>query len=200
MHSQAIEPEPAWVARVPAAAKLILCLGIVVGTVLLPRRPHPAYWVPAVLLLALWLVCRMPARFAVPRLVVAEFFILGMGVLTLLVPAATPLFLSALLKSNLCVLAVLLLNWTTPFHEVLRVLGRIGVPDVLVTTLALMHRYVPVLREETRRMHRARASRTFTRQRRIEWGSLVEIVCQLFVRAVERAERIYLAMTARGWK
>jgi energy-coupling factor transporter transmembrane protein EcfT len=49
-------------------------------------------------------------------------------------------------------------------------------------------------------MRRARASRTFTRRRRFQWQALSSIVGQLFVRASERAERIYNAMCARGWK
>jgi cobalt/nickel transport system permease protein len=63
-----------------------------------------------------------------------------------------------------------------------------------------MYRYLPVLAEESRRMQRARASRTFSRQRRVAWRSLTTILGRLFVRSADRAERIYLAMCARGWK
>jgi energy-coupling factor transporter transmembrane protein EcfT len=49
-------------------------------------------------------------------------------------------------------------------------------------------------------MRRARASRTFTLRRRFQWHTLATVVGQLFVRASERAERIYDAMCARGWK
>jgi energy-coupling factor transporter transmembrane protein EcfT len=49
-------------------------------------------------------------------------------------------------------------------------------------------------------MQRARASRTFSAQRVTAWRSLTAIIGQLFVRSVGRAERIYLAMCARGWK
>jgi cobalt/nickel transport system permease protein len=74
------------------------------------------------------------------------------------------------------------------------------VPALLVTTLALMHRYLFVLLDESERMRRARSSRTFWRQRRARWRMLGTVVGQLFVRASERAERIYAAMCARGWK
>ena len=51
------------------------------------------------------------------------------------------------------------------------------------------------------RMQRARASRTFAaRSRWSVWRSLAEMLGQLFVRAVERASRIYAAMCARGWE
>ena len=74
------------------------------------------------------------------------------------------------------------------------------VPGLLITTIALMHRYLFVLADEAERMRRARASRTFTRDRRARWQTLSTVVGQLFVRASERAERIYDAMCARGWK
>ena len=106
---------------------------------------------------------------------------MGLGLLWLMNPAAGPIFLSAIVKSNLCVLTLLLLTWTTPFHELLQQLRRWSFPVIMLTTLALMYRYLPVLGEETRRMSRARASRTFSRKRWSSWGSLAEILGQLFM-------------------
>ena len=120
--------------------------------------------------------------------------------LSLITPSAAPIFLSSLLKSNLCVFAMLLLTWTTPFHDILQELRRLRLPSVMLTTLALMYRYLPVLGEETRRMLRARASRTFSQRRVAIWHDLALIIGQLFIRSADRAERIYLAMCARGWK
>jgi cobalt/nickel transport system permease protein len=142
----------------------------------------------------------MSLRYTVRRLLVAETFILCIALLSLVAPSAGPIFLSTLLKSNLCVLTMLMLTWTTPFHDVLHELRRLRFPSVMLTTLALMYRYLPVLGEETRRMSRARASRTFTHHRSGTWRNLATIIGQLFIRSAERAERIYLAMCARGWK
>ncbi len=186
--------------RLPASVKLLSALAIVILIVLGPRRPAPFYLAPTAVLALLWILARMPVRPALRRLLVAEFFILGVAVLALLSPASRPLFLASILKSNLCVLTMILLTWTTPFHEILQVLRRIGLPSVMLTTLALMYRYLPVLSEEARRMQRARASRTFSRARRLEWHNLAAIIGQLFIRSADRAERIFLAMCARGWK
>jgi cobalt/nickel transport system permease protein len=70
----------------------------------------------------------------------------------------------------------------------------------MIKTLALMHRYLFVLADEAERMSRARASRTFTPRRRVRWPALASVAGQLFLRASERAERIYAAMCARGWR
>jgi cobalt/nickel transport system permease protein len=103
-------------------------------------------------------------------------------------------------RSGICLFTVVLLANTTPFGKILTALRSARVPALLVTTLALMHRYLFVLLDESERMRRARASRTFKRQRRVRWHVLGTVIGQLFVRASERAERIYAAMCARGWK
>jgi cobalt/nickel transport system permease protein len=186
--------------RLPPRVKLAAALVIILGTALLPRRLDWLYSVPAGLVLAAWVASAMPIRYAFKRLVLVEFFILGIGLLTLLNPAAAPLFFSALLKSNLCVLTLLVLTWTTPFHLILQELRRLNFPTVMLTILALMVRYLPVLADESRRMQRARASRTFSQRRVLAWQNVTNIIGQLFVRTSDRAERIYLAMCARGWK
>lgn len=186
--------------RASPRLKLGVAFTLILGTALLPRRPDALYIIPAAILLLLWPWCRMPLGYAARRLLVVEFFIVGIGLLTLVNRAAAPIFFSALLKSNLCVFAMLLLTWTTPFHEILQVLRRLRLPGVMLTTLALMVRYLPVMAEESRRMQRARASRTFSRGRRLAWQNLSAITGQLFIRSADRAERIFLAMCARGWK
>jgi cobalt/nickel transport system permease protein len=189
-----------WLHRAPARLKLSVALLLLILVALLPRHPDLRYLVPATVLLLLWPLARMPFSYTLRRMLVVEFFILGIALLSLLTPSAAPLFLAAIIKSNLCVFTMLLLTWTTPFHDLLQELRRVRFPAVMLTTLALMYRYLPVLAEESRRMQRARASRTFSRRRRLAWQNLSAIIGQLFVRSAERAERIYLAMCARGWK
>jgi cobalt/nickel transport system permease protein len=104
------------------------------------------------------------------------------------------------MRGGLCLATVILVSNTTPFNEMLRVLRRVRVPALLITTLALMHRYLFVLADEREQMRRAQASRGFTRGRRFTWHALATVACQLFIRASERAERIYDAMCARGWR
>jgi cobalt/nickel transport system permease protein len=185
---------------IPAGIKLPLALLLVMVIALLPRRPDLIYFWPAGLLVVLFLLGRVPLLFAAKRLLLLEFFILGFGIFALINPAGRPVFLSAFIKSNLCVLAMVTLAWTTPFHELLHVLRKWRVPEIMLSTLALMHRYLPVLVDESRRMQRARASRTFHPRQRLAWENVTLIIGQLFVRGAERAERIYLAMCARGWK
>jgi cobalt/nickel transport system permease protein len=133
-------------------------------------------------------------------LLLLEPLVIGVAVLMLFQPDGGRVFLGILFKTNLCLLTTILLSSTTPFTEMLRVLKQLHVPWLMVSTLTLMHRYLFVLADEAERMRRARASRTFTRRKRFQWRTLSTVAGQLFIRASERAERIYDAMCARGWK
>jgi cobalt/nickel transport system permease protein len=115
-------------------------------------------------------------------------------------PNGRLVFLFFAIRSTLCLLTMLLLANTTGFSQLLRVLKAIHLPALLLTTLALMYRYLFVLFDEAQRMKRARLSRTFTAQPRRAWRASAAVIARLFVRASERAERIYLAMCARGWR
>jgi cobalt/nickel transport system permease protein len=186
--------------RLPPALKMFLALAVILGVVLLP----PAhFWILAVIAMFLILVVltsRIPLFFLFKRMLLLESLVLGVTVLVLLQPGGGRIFLFLFVRTNLCLLTSILLAHTTPFTEILGGLKRLHVPWLFVTTLTLMHRYLFVLADEAERMRRARASRTFTRGRRFQWQTLSAVVGQLFVRASERAERIYNAMCARGWK
>jgi cobalt/nickel transport system permease protein len=186
--------------RLPAAAKLGVMLALVLTTVLLPRPQVAALLVVAVALLMIAAASRLPALFLLKRLLLLEPLVIGVVGLTLFQPGGGRIFAVVFLKTNLCLLATVLLANTTPFTEILRVLKRLRMPWIFVTTLTLMHRYLFVLTDEAERMRRARASRTFGRGRRLRWSVLATVIGQLFIRASERAERIFDAMCARGWK
>jgi cobalt/nickel transport system permease protein len=197
-HAQTDRSSP--VHRLPASLKLGLALVIIAGTVLAP--PAWTDWfvgVAALLALAAWL-SRLPLFFLFRRLIMLSPFVLGVALVNALQPTGRANWRGVAVKSGLCLLTVLLVSNTTPFTQILRVLKKARVPGLLITTIALMHRYLFVLADEAERMRRARLSRTFTRGRRFHWRALGTVVGQLFVRASERAERIYDAMCARGWK
>jgi len=186
--------------RLPAALKLATAVALVIATVLLPVSQWAGFVAIASALAVVAALSRIPAAFLAKRLLLLEPFVIGVAVLALFQPRGWAVFLTLLLRTNLCLLTMILLSNTTPFSEVLRVLKRLRVPALLVTTLALMYRYLAVLVEETARMRRARASRTFARRRGAAWHSIATIISQLFIRSTERAERIYAAMCARGWR
>jgi cobalt/nickel transport system permease protein len=186
--------------RLPAGVKLLAAVACVVLIVLLPRGAWWAHGAVAAGLAVVAVESRADLRGMLLRLLLLEPFVLGIALLALLRPGGLALFLSMLAKSTLCLATMILLTATTRFSDLLGVLWRIRVPALLVTTLALMHRYLFVLVEELERMQRARRSRTFSAGRSSAWRNSAQVAGQLFVRTSERAERVYLAMCARGWK
>jgi cobalt/nickel transport system permease protein len=186
--------------RLPAASKLAGALALVVATVVVPSR-FPAFFAGvSLLLLLLARLSRVPARFLLLRLLLLEPFAAGVALLSLLQPNGLAVASLLVLRSTLCLATMILLTSTTPFAEILRVLRAAGTPSLLVTVVALMYRYLFLLVEEAQRMQRARASRTLRAGRVHEWRSTAALAAQLFLRSTERAERIYAAMCARGWR
>jgi cobalt/nickel transport system permease protein len=186
--------------RLPAGPKLAVGLAIIIGTVMLPLRWYAWHIGVGVLLLGAVILGRLSPRFLLKRVLLLSPFVLGVALVNALQPTVRAHWQSLAARSTLCLLTVIVVSNATPFGQFLRVLRRVRVPDLLITTLALMHRYLFVLADEAGRMRRARASRTFKRGRRFHWRTLATVAGQLFVRASERAERIYDAMRARGWK
>jgi len=186
--------------RLPAGVKLPAALGLVVLVVALPRASWRAFLGIAVLLLGVAVLSRIPIRFIAWRLLTLEPLALGVAGLALFQPDGGRIFATLLAKTTLCLFTMILLSNTTPFSALLAVMRRACVPALLVSTLALMYRYLFVLTDEAQRMRRARLSRTFRPGRWWTWRILATVVGQLFVRSTERAERIYAAMAARGWR
>ncbi len=156
-------------------------------------------YLAAIVLLAAAL-SRVPWGFLLRRMLFLEPLVIGVAVLSLFQPGGGRVFAVLVAKTSLCLFTMILLANTTPFADILRVLKALRVPPLLVTTLALMYRYLFVLVDEAQRMKRARMSRTFERRRSRSWSTMATVVSQLFLRAGDRAQRIYDAMCARGWR
>lgn len=185
--------------RLPAGAKLAVALALVVTIVTLPWARWPFLAGAAGALLLVIALARLPVGFVARRVITVEPFVLGVALLALWQPDGGRVFAGLVVKSTLCLLTMIVLSSTTPVADLLRVLRRVHVPAILVTTLALLYRYLFVLADESQRMARARASRTLAPSRRRTWQLLGAGLGMLFVRSSERAERIYAAMLARGW-
>jgi len=186
--------------RLPAGAKLAVAVAFVFGIVVLPRGSWAAYAAGAAVLVVAAGVSRVPVRRLVTRLLWLEPFALGIAVLALFQPGGPAIFAATLARATLCLSAMVMLAATTRFTDLLRVLWRLKAPGLLVTTLALMHRYLFLLADERSRMLRARRSRTYVAGRAVAWRASASVAGALFVRSSERAERIWTAMLARGWK
>jgi cobalt/nickel transport system permease protein len=108
-------------------------------------------------------------------------------------------FLSILMKFALTISVALLLIATTSFSGVCHALRRLGFPALFVSQLLFLYRYLFVLMEEAMRIIRARDMRSFG-TRGTGMKVFMRLIGALFIRTVNRAERIYCAMLSRGFQ
>jgi cobalt/nickel transport system permease protein len=117
-------------------------------------------------------------------------------------------FASIALKSWLSVQIAIVLASSTSFPDLLIAMRAVRLPRLLVAVFSLMWRYLFVLADEVLRLMRARDARsgaTAESGRRVggtlPWRAQVAggMAGNLFLRSIERGDRIYLAMAARGY-
>ncbi len=197
--------------RLDPRAKLIATFLFLLTVISYPKYEiialTPFFLYPA-LLMALG---EIPVRFIIRKIIVVSPFALFIGIFNPLLEARTFAlipgfyvsagwisFLSILLKFTLTIIAALLLIATTSFPGVCHALRRLGFPALFVSQLLFLYRYLFVLMEEAMRIIRARDMRSFG-TRGTGMKVFARIVGILFLRTVDRAERIYYAMLSRGF-
>ncbi|QXE91923.1 cobalt ECF transporter T component CbiQ [Geomonas subterranea] len=107
-------------------------------------------------------------------------------------------FASIVLRSALTVAAALTLTALTGFASICRALVRLGMPRPFAMQLLFLYRYLFVLAEEGGRAARARELRTFGRKGS-GLASYASLLGHLLLRTWQRAERMHMAMLARGY-
>lgn len=107
-------------------------------------------------------------------------------------------FISIMLKFFLTISSALLLLATTSFPGICYALQKLGLPEIFISQLLFLYRYIFVLAEEAMRMVRARNMRSFGAKGQ-GVKVFMSIVGTLFLRTIERAERIYCSMLSRGF-
>lgn len=108
-------------------------------------------------------------------------------------------FVSILVRSILTVGAAFILVGVTGFTAICQALERMGLPQVFTVQLLFLYRYIFVLAEEGSRASRARELRSCGRKG-LGIRSFASLVGHLLLRTWQRAERIHMAMLARGFK
>jgi cobalt/nickel transport system permease protein len=227
MHAHAFDPYISADSPVHALdprIKLALALGFLLGVALTPNGAWAAFilWFASATA-AVVLSGLSPFRFLRRSLIALPFalaafplifttagipltsFHLGPWALS---PTAEGLarFLSIAVKSWISVQAALLLSATTPFPDLLLALRAFRVPQLLVSVIGLMWRYLFVLADEAIRLMRAREARSGAGPGHRHGGSVIwrarvtgGMAGSLFVRGFDRADRVYAAMLARGY-
>lgn len=105
---------------------------------------------------------------------------------------------SLFMKAGFAVFASYILIATTTVEQICHALRRLHVPQILVTVLLLIYRYLVLMLKEADRITQAYSLRAPGERgvRRKAWGSLAG---QMLLRSIDRAQRVYESMTLRGF-
>jgi len=154
----------------------------------------------------------LPARFIAKKIILVLPFAVLVGILNPLFDRSILIRLgpvgisggwlssaSITLRAILTVGAALVMVGITGFPAICRALESMGLPRVFATQLMFLYRYIFVLTEEGGRASRARELRSFGK-RGTGIGSFGPLVGHLLLRTWFRAERVHMAMLARGFQ
>ena len=105
---------------------------------------------------------------------------------------------SVLTRTVLTVSMVVIFTASTPLPSIVNGLSALNVPEVLVTQIHLICRYIFLLADESERMSHAWNLRC--PHRRIpDIKTASKMISSLIITCYERAERVYFSMKARGF-
>jgi cobalt/nickel transport system permease protein len=197
--------------RLDARAKALVTLGFVVAVMSFPAREVVALAPYLIYPWALIVLGHLPLGPIVRRVLVATPFALCVGLLnpwldrapvtvlgSVSVAGGWLSFASIMARFLLTVTAALALLACTGMHRLCAGLEGLGLPAVFCTQLLFLHRFLFVVADEGSRMVRAVHLRSVGRRAltlRVA-GSLLGI---LLLRSLDRAQRVYRAMLARGF-
>ena len=186
--------------RLDPRVKIVGLIGLVVVSVSLPPGAWLAFGALAAVLVGLVAAARLHPLHVLRRMTVEVPFLLAAAVLPFTVEDGVVLGVTVGAKITIGVLAMVILSSTTPFPRLLRGFELLRTPRPIVVIVAFMWRYLHVLGEQVSNMQTARAARGYSA--RFFWqaaASTGSLVATMFVRSLQRGERVYLAMLSRGY-
>ncbi|MGI8665307.1 MAG: cobalt ECF transporter T component CbiQ [Jatrophihabitans sp.] len=198
--------------RMPPAPKVVATVVFVLAVAFSPPRIFwPFLWYGLLLTIAI-VLAQLPIRTLLRRLVVEIPFLLfalllpfigGAPHVHVLGVALSEHGLQAAamigLKASFGLLATGVLAASTSLPDVISGLEQLKLPRVLTTVASFMVRYTEMLLEEFNRLRTARACRGGDPRWLWQARDVASCLSALFLRSLERGERVHLAMLSRGF-
>lgn len=194
---EAVAARDSPVHRLDPRVKILGLIGLVLVTATLPPGAWAAFGALAVILIVLAAVARLRPLYVLRRMTIEVPFLLAAAVLPFTAEDGLVLGATVALKVSISVLAIVILSSTTPFPSLLRGFEMLKAPRLILTIVAFMWRYMHVLAGEVSRMQTARAARGYSAGWLWQAASTGPLIATLFLRSLERGERVHLAMSSR---
>ena len=180
--------------------KIILVIIFLLIIIFTPIRQGIPFLLYAAVLFSMIYISKIPLKFIFKKMGEIIPFITIISLSTLFRSGGHILFFSCVIKAVMAMMLLLLLSSTTKFTQLLEALKCLKTPGLFINLLSFMYRYSFLLEDEFLATKRAYLSRNVSSGKDFRAiRALGNIVGTLFIHAYERAERVYLAMCARGY-
>jgi len=111
---------------------------------------------------------------------------------------------SIFIKAITSILLVLSLTETTPKQDIFNGMNQIYIPKIIIKIIELTFNYFVIILEEFKRVIRAQRARGFKAGKSIlniyTLKTIGYTIGHIFIRSLDRSERIYAAMVSRGYR
>lgn len=173
---------------------VLLIIGLVLAA--LSRIPLPEFIRRICLLvLAFTGLIALPALFITPG---PALWTLPLGIVITRTGAMSAAFLLLRVTTSISLATIFIL--TTPWNDVLKSLGVLHMPDVIVLILAMTYRYIHLLLHLTGEMFTARKSRLLKKMPRKKERELLGATGGVLLgKSLQLSSEVYLAMQSRGY-
>jgi cobalt/nickel transport system permease protein len=219
------QPKISIIHRAHARVKIIFTLVFILGLNLSPSGAWPGLILFFSILISYTLLSRVDLSFILKRSLLAIPFVLSAIPLVFCGPnpsiqvnilglfylpislAGLERCISIMIKAWMSIQAAIILTATTSFSDLISGFRQLRVPAILISIIEMMWRYLFVMVDEVTRLIRARNSRSSAVDHGQHSGGSVfwrarttgNMAGSLFLRSIERSERVYAAMVSRGY-
>jgi cobalt/nickel transport system permease protein len=196
--------------RLDARVKALATLAFIVAVMSFPRYELSALMPFFLYPFALMAAGNIPFGYILRKLLIASPFALAVGIFNPFLDRQVVVslggygisggwlsFASIAVRFALTVGAALALVACTGIHRLCAGLERMGLPKVFAVQLQLLYRYLFVITGEGLRMMRGVELRSMGRP--LRFRTYASLVGHLLLRSMDRAQRVYQAMVARGF-
>ena len=211
--------------QMSARVKILFTLVFILCVNLVPPRSWPSYILFFTILVSFFIISQLNPKSLFLRSLISLPFILAAIPLLFTEPApyltlfhsqdltiqisqsGLIRFLGITIKSWLSLVAAILLTCSTRFEDLMAGLRQLGLPKIFVSILSLMWRYLSLIIDEAICLMRSRDSRNASNIQKGRpngspwWRAKVtgRMMGNLFLRSLDRSERVYAAMASRGY-
>lgn len=189
--------------RLNPTLKLIAAIIFLFVIVLTPPRFFMIFFAYLAVISSLIFISKISLKLVLKRIVMILPFIL---MVTVFVPFMKEgrqgllILWNVFAKSILSILLVTVLMSTTRFNVLIHAMGHLKVPALFLMILQFMYRFIFVIFDELMRARMAKEARSVGGSRLHHIKALAYMLGGVFIKSFERAEDVYLAMCARGYR